>query len=64
MRIDDGHIDPSDLEPRVGDDSPSLIDKVPEPPPSHWGKRVSGSRFESEEYLRFFYGKKNKELRQ
>lgn len=40
-----------------GDDTPSLIDKVPEPPPSHWGKRTSTSRFESEAYLKFFYGK-------
>lgn len=48
---------------RCGDDTPSLMDKVPEPPPSHWGKRTSGSRFESEAYLRFFYGrKKHKEV--
>lgn len=62
MAIDDGHIDEREFERRTGDDSPSLIDKVPEPPPSHWGKRVSGSRFESEAYLRFFYGKKHKEV--
>lgn len=47
-----------------GDDTPPLMGKVPEPPPSHWGKRTSGSRFESEAYLRFFYGvKKHKEVR-
>lgn len=42
---------------KAGDDSPMLMNKVPEPPPSHWGKRTSGNRFESEEYLRFFYKK-------
>lgn len=48
---------------KAGDDSPTLMDKLPEPPPSHWGKRTSGNRFESETYLRFFYGKqKHKEV--
>lgn len=45
---------------RYGDDSPPVFASMREPPPSHWGKRTSKSRFESEEYLRFFYGKKRK----
>lgn len=45
---------------RYGDDTPPLFADVPEPPPSHWGKRTSASRFESDEYLKFFYGKKRK----
>lgn len=39
-----------------GDDSPPLMNKVPEPPPSHWGKLTSQSRTQSVEYLRFLYG--------
>lgn len=60
--IDDAPIDEREFERRGGDDSPPLMDKVQEPPPSHWGKRTSGSRFESEAYLRFFF-KKHKEVR-
>lgn len=41
---------------RYGDDSTPLIGMVPESPPSHNGKRTSNSRFESPEYIRFFYG--------
>jgi hypothetical protein len=58
----DDRIDEAELPARGGDDTPPLFNKVPEPPPSHWGSRTSGSRFESEAYLRFFYAKKqNKE---
>ena len=64
MAIDDGHIDEREFERRSGDDSPSLIDKVPDPPPSHWGTRTSGSRFESEAYLKFFYAKKHREVQE
>lgn len=49
------------MQSRHGDDTPPLMNKVPEPPPSHWGKRTGRSRFESEEYLKFFYGRKPKE---
>jgi hypothetical protein len=56
-------IDEQDFEPRAGNDSPPLMNNVQEPPPSHWGKRTSSGRFESEAYLRFFYGKKHKEVR-
>jgi hypothetical protein len=56
------HIDDVDIPAPGGDDTPPLMSRVPEPPPSHWGRRTSGSRFESEAYLRFFYGgKKPKE---
>jgi hypothetical protein len=59
----DEKIDVAELPARGGDDTPPLMSKVPEPPPSHWGNRTSGSRFESEAYLRFFYGqKKHKEV--
>jgi len=51
-----------ELQSRHGDDTPPLMNKVPEPPPSHWGKVTSGNKFESEAYLKFFYGRKpNKE---
>jgi hypothetical protein len=39
-----------------GDDTPPLMNKCPEPPPSHWGKLTSSSRTMSDEYLRFLYG--------
>jgi hypothetical protein len=55
-------IEESELPARGGDDTPPLFNKVPEPPPSHWGNRTSGNRFKSEDYLRFFYGKKHKEV--
>jgi len=58
MAIRDFNNDIQDLFGRGGDDSTPLVSKVPEPPPSHGGKRTSGNRFESDEYLRFFYGKK------
>lgn len=60
MAIRDFNNDIQDLcgPGRYGDDSTPLVSKVPEPPPSHWGKRTSGNRFESEAYLKFFYGKK------
>lgn len=66
MAIEDFNNDVRDLcgPGRFGDDTPPLFSKVPEPPPSHWGKRTSGSRFESEEYLKFFFGTtKKKEQR-
>lgn len=62
MATSDEHIpDVRELQSRHGDDTPPLMNKVPEPPPSHWGKRTGRSRFESEEYLKFFYGRKPKE---
>lgn len=60
MTIEAHITDLKELQSRHGDDTPPLMSRVPEPPPSHWGKRTSKSRFESEEYLRFFYGKKPK----
>lgn len=66
MANDDFSVDAKDLcgPGRCGDDSPPLFSNVQEPPPSHWGKRTSASRFESEEYLKFFYGTKKKEKEQ
>lgn len=39
---------------RTGDDSAPLMNKVPEAPPSHWGK-VTTDRTKSTAYLRFFF---------
>jgi len=45
-----------------GNDEPTLMDKVPEPPPSHWGKLTSKKRTDSVSYLLFACGyKKRKE---
>ena len=48
----DDQID-ADFEPRYGNDTPPLMSRVPEPPPSHWGKLTSRGRTASEAYLRF-----------
>lgn len=55
MVIDDGHIDPQEFTRRIaqGDDSPPLMSRVPEPPPSHWGKLTSQSRTLSPQYVQF-----------
>jgi hypothetical protein len=42
-----------DLTSRYGDDTPPLVSKVPDPPPSHWGKLTSVARTLSESYLKF-----------
>jgi len=39
-----------------GDDSPPLMNMVPEAPPSHWGKITSQGRTCSPEYMRFLQG--------
>lgn len=41
----------------VGDDTPPLMSRVPEPPPSHWGKMTSQSRTLSPQYLKFLASK-------
>lgn len=38
---------------RYGDDSTPLVSRVPEPPPSHWGKLTSKARTLSEAYVKF-----------
>jgi hypothetical protein len=43
-----------------GDDSPPLMNLVPEPPPSHWGKLTSQPRTMSPQYLKFLAGKEPK----
>jgi len=44
-----------------GNDEPPLMAKVPEPPPSHWGKLTSRSRTSSVSYLLFLENHKRKE---
>ncbi|NBW20684.1 MAG: hypothetical protein EBR82_73245 [Caulobacteraceae bacterium] len=60
--IDDAHIDRREFERRIGDDTPPLMNRVHEPPPSHWGKMTSLGRTNSSDYLRFVSTKKNKEV--
>lgn len=60
MAIRDDHIDARDLQGH-GDDTPPLMAKVPEPPPSHWGKVTSQGRTASPQYMAFL--KKHKEVR-
>jgi hypothetical protein len=38
---------------RSGDDSPPLMSRVQEPPPSHWGKLTGQSRTLSPQYVAF-----------
>lgn len=45
-----------------GDDSPPLMSKVPDPPPSHWGVTLT-DRCKSPEYLRFFFKAKAENIR-
>ncbi len=60
MTIRDGYIDQGELQARGGDDSAPLMQFVPEPPPSHWGKVTSQSRTLSPAYLKFL-GKEPKQ---
>lgn len=53
MAHQDEQIEDADLIARGGDDSPPLMSKVPEPPPSHWGVLTSTPRTASPAYLRF-----------
>lgn len=41
---------------KIGDDTPPLMNLVPEAPPSHWGKLTGQGRTCSQEYLRFLHG--------
>lgn len=61
MAVSDEHIDARDLQSHYGDDTPPLMSRVPEPPPSHWGKLTSQSRTLSPQYLKFL--QKHKEVR-
>ena len=54
-------IEKRDFDRRIGDDTPPLMTKVPEPPPSHWGKLTSQSRTLSPQYMAFL--QKHKEVR-
>lgn len=42
-----------DFASHYGNDTPSLMASVPEPPPSHWGVTTSQARTASVEYLAF-----------
>lgn len=55
MAIRDAHIDGEEFRRRIthGDDTPPLMSKVPDPPPSHWGKVTSQSRTLSPAYVEF-----------
>jgi hypothetical protein len=55
MAIEDGHIDETEFTRRLahGDDSLPLMARVPEPPPSHWGKVTSQARTLSPQYIEF-----------
>lgn len=62
MAIRDAHIDGEEFKRRIthGDDSPPLMAKVPEQPPSHWGKVTSQSRTLSPAYVEFLRRKEAK----
>lgn len=64
MAIRDEDIEERDFGRRCGDDSPPLMSRVPEPPPSHWGKLTSRGRTCSEEYVRFLNRKEATDGRQ
>ena len=53
MAIRDRDIDEREIKLTYGDDSPPLMNRVPEPPPSHWGKVTSEARTLSPQYVEF-----------
>ena len=53
MAIRDRDIDEREIRLTYGDDSPPLMNRVPEPPPSHWGKVTSEARTLSPQYVEF-----------
>lgn len=63
MAIRDDDFDERDFAATTGDDSPPLMSRVPEPPPSHWGRMTSQARTLSPQYLRFATTHKRKETR-
>jgi hypothetical protein len=60
VTIEDHINDVKELQSRYGDDTPPLMSRVPEPPPSHWGKLTSQSRTLSPQYIKFL--NKHKEV--
>lgn len=52
-------LDPNDARFAYGNDDPPLMNHVPEPPPSHWGK-LTTDRKHSEAYTKFVLGAKKK----
>jgi hypothetical protein len=61
MAVSDEHIDAREFQAMLSADTPPLMAKVPEPPPSHWGKLTSQSRTLSPQYMAFL--QKHKEVR-
>ena len=53
MTIRDRDIDETEIKLSYGDDSPPLMNRVPEAPPSHWGKVTSRARTLSPQYVEF-----------
>lgn len=53
MVTDDDIRPEAEFEARYGNDSPPLMARVPEPPPSHWGVTTSQARTSSPQYLEF-----------
>ena len=51
------------LRLRTGDDTPPLMNLVPEAPPSHWGKITSRGRTTSAAYMKFISDAKNQEAK-
>lgn len=61
MATHDDDITEADVRMRsFGDDTPPLMTRVPEAPPSHWGNLTSESRTLSPQYLRFLHSKKER----
>jgi len=53
MTMRDEQLEAREIRLTYGDDTPPLMNKVPEPPPSHWGKVTSQARTLSPQYMRF-----------
>jgi hypothetical protein len=53
MTISDDPLEKHEIRLTYGDDTPPLMNRVPEAPPSHWGKVTSQARTLSPQYLRF-----------
>lgn len=49
----DEPIELHEFETRGGDDSPPLVNKVPDPPPAGWGKITGTNRTLSPAYVAF-----------
>lgn len=52
-RLDEASREEIEIRLSYGDDSPPLMNLVPEAPPSHWGKVTSQARTLSPQYIKF-----------